>query len=206
MTREILNTYPKRWLVYVYRGNIVIKEGVIYNNPELVFPHYSFYPYDYFDKSYRYSYTQLSEKPLTLGCGKVWCESAEDIDKAIAIIKQHYTIRKELLENDNAIERADKVINYNSEKTDILKKCPFCGSDCDIQRKPIHKGHNKTGIIPEGAKVYKTVELPKYITYYWSKERYIPRCSNANCILSTNLRSYNTLAETIKAWNTRKRS
>lgn len=215
--REILNTYPKRWMVYVYRGNIIIKEGIIYEDLSLPYHTKTFYPNNYYEK--KYCYTQLADKPLVYSGGKVWCESEDDIPKAISIIKQHYRIRKEQLENSEALDRAINVLNHGTKKKiSILKLCPFCGSECDINKKIRNKGFNKSGIVPEGAVIYNTTTrirrikdktTRKYISeeytiYYWHKYKYIPRCTNTDCILSTDLKGYNTLMEAIKAWNIRK--
>lgn len=138
--------------------------------------------------------------------------------KAISIIKQHYSIRKEQLEDSKALDRAIDVLNYGTEKKIILKQCPFCGSNCNINKKIRNKGYNKSGIIPEGAVIYNTKTrirhikdkttkkyIPEeYTTYYWHKYKYIPRCTNSDCILGTDLKGYNTLLEAVKVWNTRK--
>lgn len=60
--REILNTYQKRWLVYVYRGNIIVKDGIIYEDLSLPYHTKTFYPSNYYETKYRY--TQLADKPL----------------------------------------------------------------------------------------------------------------------------------------------
>lgn len=207
--KEALKTEPKKWLIYVHNGEIIVKEGIILSTENLPFTHYTFYPNDYYDKSYRYSYTQLPDKPLTFGYGKIWCNLEEDIPKAINIIKKHYSLRKDKLEDLSPLQRAINVINQGENKKDlVLKKCPFCGSNCNIIKKVVEKGSNTTGIIPNNAVLVEKEERDTVIRgivtrYYWKREKYIPRCSNQECIISTISKGYITLAEAVKEWNKR---
>lgn len=71
------DAFTHAYLIYQYRGKINVREGIVKMNR-------TFQPYD---NPKRY-HTKLHTLPLTLKYGKVWCRSAEDIERGIGIVKQ----------------------------------------------------------------------------------------------------------------------
>lgn len=71
------NLFEGAFLVYYYKGEIKIREGNIKVNR-------IFEPYD---NPNRY-HTKLDDFPMRLRYGKVWCRKAEEVPKAVEMVKQ----------------------------------------------------------------------------------------------------------------------
>lgn len=86
----------------------------------------------------------------------------------------------------------------------VLLPCPFCQSEAIV-----HEGeysskwaqHKKE--IPKGARLIRCTEYPSGMKYYeYRQKMYTPRCVKSGCVGRSH-KSFRTITEAIKAWNTR---
>lgn len=91
--------------------------------------------------------------------------------------------------------------------SDIMKPCPFCGSQGEIFSVLVEKLAYYKKEIPENAiNISKTGYVPRFgravSRWKYQVETYIPRCSYEHCIARSRKR-FASKEEAVQAWNTR---